>query len=866
MIKIENLVKVYKSKKKNECRAINNINLTLPNKGLVFILGKSGSGKSTLLNLIGGLDNITSGNIIVDGNDISKFKEKDLVYYRNSHISFIFQDYHLIEELTVYENIVLSLHLNRIEDKEDVLKALEKVDLKGYENRFPNELSGGERQRVAIARAIIKKPSLILADEPTGNLDTATGTQIVNLLKDLAKECLILIVSHNKNDAYKYADRIIQLSKGEIISDEIRNPNYDENLTFKGSTLLYPNDKFLDKKDIDNINEKIKTNELSQIKLCDDKFIPYDEKEIKFNEKVKIKKSHISLKNTAKLSLKFLKSKILRIVLSSFMTSVIMVILSLSLTIVAFDSGKTISNEMNKIDQKSLVLEKTLSEDQRHENTEYPNTIVEVENDDLSNLKATGFNDNVYELLNVTIPVTDQTNYSGTKSNILSNYNVFVKETLGTIVVDEEFFIDKVGEFELICESEDIKSTGLYITDYVADSILVNNGVYKFKKYNDILGPYSHTGITTQRSYVNGIIKTNYKEKYKKLLEEVQNIKNFSPKDFMNNKDFQMFCGDIYSYLGISYSFNKNFKNDFIEDSQFEVSYHQKMKVNGVYVPNVSHKYVIYEPYLMGNNVEMSYQKYNSMFGTEYTTSTIDTFIPHDCKIEIYRYFDTKEINKLCELTLHIQSLSTISGTFNVSSEIFREINKVSLFTKGYYFDGNQNLDNVIETGTKLNYVPCAMVVEGIHTMTKAVDAFIPIFRLIAIILCIGIVLILVTFSMKMIKDKMHDIGILKAIGARNKSIATVFGLQTVLIALCTILISTLGYLIFIDLANDILISSLRTLASSMVVMDLQFLKFNPIIALLAIALIGVLCVLSLVLPLLKIKNIKPVKIIKTKE
>ena len=166
MIKITSLCKVYRSKKHKKCYALNNVNLTLPDAGLVFVLGKSGSGKSTLLNLIGGLDKITSGTIEVDGNDISHLNEKKMCNYRNSHIGFIFQDYHLIEELTVYDNIVLSLNLRRMKDYGDVSMALARVGLAGYEHRYPSELSGGERQRVAIARAIVKNPRIILADEP----------------------------------------------------------------------------------------------------------------------------------------------------------------------------------------------------------------------------------------------------------------------------------------------------------------------------------------------------------------------------------------------------------------------------------------------------------------------------------------------------------------------------------------------------------------------------------------------------------------------------------------------------------------------------------------------------------------------------
>jgi ABC-type lipoprotein export system ATPase subunit len=217
MIEIKNITKIYKSKKRTSHKALDNISLTLPNAGLVFIIGKSGSGKSTLLNLLGGLDSATDGSITVDGNNITKYKENEFANYRNNHIGFIFQDYHLLDELTVYENVLLSLNLNRFEDNGDVSRALEKVGLAGYEQRFPAELSGGERQRVAIARAIVKKPYVILADEPTGNLDNVTATAIIELLKELSRDCLILIVSHNTIDTYKYADRIIKLSNGKIV-------------------------------------------------------------------------------------------------------------------------------------------------------------------------------------------------------------------------------------------------------------------------------------------------------------------------------------------------------------------------------------------------------------------------------------------------------------------------------------------------------------------------------------------------------------------------------------------------------------------------------------------------------------------------
>ncbi|MBR2372048.1 MAG: ABC transporter ATP-binding protein, partial [Clostridia bacterium] len=201
MIKVTNLTKIYKSKGSFDCKALDDVSFVLGDKGFVFVIGKSGSGKSTLLNMLGALDNVTSGDVIVDGNSLSSLKNSQFDDYRNNNIGFIFQDFHLIDTLTVRRNVELSLDLQNRTDKGEVDDALKKVGLNGYADRYPRELSGGQKQRVAIARAIVKNPKVVLADEPTGNLDTKTSKQIISLLKELSKEILIVVVSHNLADA-----------------------------------------------------------------------------------------------------------------------------------------------------------------------------------------------------------------------------------------------------------------------------------------------------------------------------------------------------------------------------------------------------------------------------------------------------------------------------------------------------------------------------------------------------------------------------------------------------------------------------------------------------------------------------------------
>ena len=219
-MRIRAIKKTYKTKNVQPVVALDGISFDLPEKGMVFILGKSGSGKSTLLNVMSGLDRMDEGSIEVGGKDISTFTEKELSNYRNSCCGFVFQEYNLIPELNVSENIMLTLQLQGEEKTEQKVKEiLKRVDLSGYEKRKVTELSGGQKQRIALARAIIKNPKIIFADEPTGALDEQTGRNILDLLKGFSKDKLVVVVSHDREFAEKYGDRIIELADGNIIND-----------------------------------------------------------------------------------------------------------------------------------------------------------------------------------------------------------------------------------------------------------------------------------------------------------------------------------------------------------------------------------------------------------------------------------------------------------------------------------------------------------------------------------------------------------------------------------------------------------------------------------------------------------------------
>ena len=221
MLQLKDIVKKYNTGG-TEVEVLKKVNISFRESEFVSILGASGSGKTTLLNIIGGLDNYTSGDMLLMGRSTKEFTDRDWDSYRNGSIGFVFQSYNLIGHLSVIENVKLALSISGESNKENDLKAkkaLEDVGLGDHLHKKPNQLSGGQMQRVAIARALVTDPKIILADEPTGALDSKTSVQIMELIKEISKEKLVIMVTHNPELARKYSDRIVSVKDGEIIED-----------------------------------------------------------------------------------------------------------------------------------------------------------------------------------------------------------------------------------------------------------------------------------------------------------------------------------------------------------------------------------------------------------------------------------------------------------------------------------------------------------------------------------------------------------------------------------------------------------------------------------------------------------------------
>ena len=371
MIEIKNIVKTYHPKKGDKVVALSDVSVKFPETGLVFILGKSGSGKSTLLNVLGGLDTADSGEIIIKGKSSKDFSQSDFDSYRNTYLGFVFQEYNILEDFNVGANVALALKLQgRKATDEEINEILEEVDLAGFGKRKPNELSGGQKQRVAIARALVKNPEIIMADEPTGALDSNTGIQVFDTLKKLSENKLVLVVSHDRDFAEKYGDRVIELKDGKIISDIEKHRTYAEKTEnglsdYGGKLLKFPKGYKLTQKDVEKINAYLSekeavlavddklTEEVSRAARIDkdgrmETFAPTDEGKISFSKTAgfKLIKSRMPVKESFKMGASGLKSKPFRLVVTVLLCFVCFAMFGMVDSFAAYDSKDAITNSM----------------------------------------------------------------------------------------------------------------------------------------------------------------------------------------------------------------------------------------------------------------------------------------------------------------------------------------------------------------------------------------------------------------------------------------------------------------------------------------------------------------------------------------
>ena len=898
MIKVENLTKIYQAKNNMQVKALDNLSFVLPDNGLVFVIGKSGSGKSTLLNMLGGLDGMTSGDIVADGNRFSQFKQKDYDKYRNTRIGFVFQDFHLIDGLNVYDNVSLSLDLQNKPDKQAVLDAIEKVGLAGVEKRFPQELSGGQKQRIAIARALVKKPNIILADEPTGNLDSKTSKQILDLLKEVSDECLVVTVSHNLPDAYKYADRIIELEDGKIKKDVQKTADFCDEVVITDKTIKIPQREILPKEKT-AINTALKKGGITRFEQAGTEYKPTEQPEY-VDKKVELRSSKITFKKGLGLITKMSRKSLLFSVFYSIMTACVIIILATSQILVAFDTNKIVQREASSAGNSAVVMRRNWSEGNEQHSMNLSITAPVTAEDE--HFFVSGGADNFDRLVNYSFAITGygatSTVAGGKMAQTSLAKNIYVNELAGTLVTDEEFLLQtfgKNGVLPLHCGDIEDKPYGVVVTDYFVDSLLFNAYGDKHEfSYQDMLGeikPKFQVGgsnylILQRVGYINAIIDTDYETKYKDLLAQYENKENLNSKEIARTEMFTRAADEICQYLAVGYSTNPNFVQA-LQGSEAQqgayMGYSTAKNPDDITtLSTVSTGFYLYKGSenekigaLTGNEMVMLYTVYNSLFKTDYSSkigegTPLKDFVPHDVVFTVYDRMDATLSKPLRTYTFTIKKLTQYpTGSpycAYVSDEYYSQVKANMYYTSALYFANDNNADLVYDLANERGFLTDSIIVSSVQTMAKAVSVFSDLFKLISFVLYVAAIFLVIYFGLKTVNKRMYEIGILRGLGSKNRSIAWMFAFQIVVTGIVTCIMSYFGLYVFVNIADEVLVRALMASSQGYSMLNIELISFNVPIIIADCGGVMLLSLLSTLIPLFALRRVKPINIIKAKE
>lgn len=530
MLEVKNLVKVYKIKGGVETKALDDVSVTFPETGLVFLLGKSGSGKSTLLNMIGGLDRPDSGEIIVKGRSSKNFSQSDFDSYRNTYIGFIFQEYNVLNEFNIEQNISLALQLQgKKNDKEAVNALLKEVDLEGFNRRKPNTLSGGQKQRIAIARALIKQPEIIMADEPTGALDSNTGKQVLETLKKLSKKKLVIIVSHDQDFAEEYGDRIIELKDGKILSDKSKEKVPPKALNEKmqiinGNIIDIKNGSELTEADFKQLYQMIKKQNKEVLISTGEENIKVTKKAARITDdgsgerfsntkEVKVKeydgkntkfiRSHMPFSRAFKMGASGLKSKPFRLIFTILLSVVSFTMFGVVSTLMFYDQSYSLAKAMENMDRTSESITKKYKYTGQYVTIDNSTgEVYETQGDKEERTSFTYFGEKEIKDLNA----SNNNKFIGVY-DLVEHYNSYSPTSafqFQSVVVDGEssdfysfnYFTGLSDNAEEVFRTNGYQLTGTYptksneiaISNYHFDLIKESKALGTLSSYNDIVG------------------------------------------------------------------------------------------------------------------------------------------------------------------------------------------------------------------------------------------------------------------------------------------------------------------------------------------------------------------------------------------
>lgn len=849
MIEIKDLTKIYSDGKDDEVKALDDINLTIEDKGLCFITGKSGCGKSTLLNILGGLDKYDSGEFIVNGKSINGFSKKEIDEYRRSKVGFVFQEYNLIEELSVGENLALALNLNGMKKDDKLIeKVLQEVDLSGYAGRKASKLSGGQKQRVAIARALIKNPEIILADEPTGNLDSASGECVFQLLKNLAKDKTVIVVSHDRESVDKYADRVIELKDGRIIYES--NPACE----LKNS-----------------IEEKI---------------------ENKGNSK---NKKSLSLGSILKLGFGFLKKHLVRMTVAIILLALSLSFLGLCTTSAMYDEVQTEYNLLKEQNPNIIQFSKQQKLDSRLNRHAVTNIFTNSQIDRIQNslpdyqFKKLYYLKDQYFTLDI-LATPDR------------NDDFYGLPAYGRVSFTQEE-LDYYG-MKLISGRLPQKKDELAISRYMADWILAY-GRYdsdleeniKVNSYDEIIGFEARcegyftivgiidTGLDFERYQVLKEMPDNYSPKE---LDEYINIKDRFRDEMLYSVHNAFFVSQEYihynyelTYVNAKYQRKKSSISAMLgSDYKGEGAAFIKDNIEGYEVYKTTESDILQDDEVVMREDALSYiyRDYYGMYDL-YKLITYDMLkeflsVNPTIEMDVANYHDkdfdnpsskTYKIVGVIKTDRDMENRPNTEYHFYFSENVVNSItpsdnNCVALFTK---LSGDRKKDyNLVEFSQSQKedndyFFPLRWNMRSALDTNSANALGLYLVGIAgSLVFLVFATLMTMNYIATTISSSYKQIGILKALGASNKEIVAIYSVEALLIGLIAFVISIGGMIAGINMFNSWLV--LRNGFADMLVI-----KILPLFIMFIVSMVS--CILGSMIPLIKLSKKKPSQIIREK-
>lgn len=817
MIEIKSISKVYDLKNGKKVEALKELSFSLPETGLVFINGESGSGKTTLMNIISGLDSCTSGEIKFEKDMVTSFSEGDWDRYRNKLMGIVFQDFNLLEDLTVGENILLPLKIqdNNEEEFQDKLKEILKyVGLDGYENRRTKELSAGQLQRVAIARAIVKKPCLVIADEATGNLDPKTTTKIMNIFNKLSKSCLVILISHDKQAAKIYGDRIITLKEGKIIED--KDNSKMKELSLKAYNLNIKRQNSQEKKllrEFDLKDELIENGEWEKgrcknlkIELSLESTKEENEEEIIEWKNKDIKTKRMDLKEIVVNSLRNMKKQKTRtIIMITLISFICMIFLSLN---IFFDNDYIESIARNIKDTKQdyiPVYKKVLSD-------EYGIIKQYKGKNFLNELEAIIGKENIvksFEEIEILYGEKFENNetidaYFFENNKTFQNIIIEGKlpEENNQVSINKKFANTKnikIGD-EVIVSDIKCEVVGFIDTINKSNELIAAKNIMKNEVFNS--GTISFQGVN--------VLKSVNKKEFgysANLISPVSKLKK--------NKDMKLLYGRLPEK-----------KNEIL------ISKEEAEKLGDYNTGNIITKYRI--PDLSDKKYNNEYDSINNLY--DYTGRNVEIVGVYE--LEEYNddmggiIFCDDVYNSIVEDYLHYLNYSNI--LLKIENNHYSKIKEIT--EKEYYID--------------------TTIGSYIYDFKDYSDELRDFFFAILFAFVIIIVFILISFLTYNVKDHSKQIGIFRAMGVEAKDISKIFLYESAILCVVSIFIAILGTITLVSLVDEKITKLISNQSFEMFNLDyIKIVTYGSLII--------VLGILLTVIPIYKMIKSKSINLIK---